>query len=633
MKKLLSILFIAAIAVVLVPNNTNLYNKTDSETYVTNYNDSKTLTFLNINENHNLIVSKTWHEANQLYKKNKTLPSLEIAYGPNTNLPDGSSNPLIYLNRAYQLWGNFEQPKINKVYFFNFKDVSWAQEKLRNLNGSWFKPEELGCSSPMVCVSLGGSFGETGHLFLGIPVRDKYYVNNFYSNIVHEATHSVQYFQSIKKTNVNSYPLMPCWFSEGQAQFAGVIMMHDNFTQHDQFRLNLLKNSPGVLKDYSKNSIATFFSKSGTPNNNGCDPLFKSKVYDIGYFAVEALAAIGGIDSTMSLVNLISSGISFENGFNKVYGMPWSSASVILSQYMSSIYSTKDVKQNLANKTSIPTLAIIDTALDTSIPQIKGRLIGEVCILDWNSCPNGQAFMEGEGASVLPMSILSNNNFSHGTQMVSVAVNNNPEINILFVRIIGNTISGNRQMTKATLVPRVLEWLYANKDKYNIQAISMSQGHHNLLRSTNYCPINIKLDEALLKLNSADIPVMFAVGNNRDYSRIDWPACNMSPNVFAIAGSENYNVPSTYNNHDSSKTDFFDYGNQNVIRPGGTQSYASGSSVSTASFAAKWLKVKSAKSTLSMFQISEIIKNTSLEIKNSRGVSGNLINIKEAING
>jgi len=288
----------------------------------------------------------------------------------------------------------------------------------------------------------------------------------------------------------------------------------------------------------------------------------------------------------------------------------------------------------LKNSTvNAPTLAILDTALDTSIPQIKEKLIGEVCILDWNSCPNGQAFMEGEGASVLPMNILSNNNFNHGTQMVSVAINNNPNMNILFVRIIGHTTDGRRQMTKSTLIPRVLEWLYANKSKYNIQAISMSQGHHNLLRSTDYCPVNTGLDQALLKLNSVDVPVMFAVGNDRDYSRIDWPACNMSPNVFAIAGSENYNAPATYNNHDLNRTDFFDYGNQKVTRPGGVEAYASGSSTATASFAAKWLIIKSAKNTLTMSQLSEIIKNTSLAIKNSRGVSGNLIDVSKALNG
>lgn len=288
----------------------------------------------------------------------------------------------------------------------------------------------------------------------------------------------------------------------------------------------------------------------------------------------------------------------------------------------------------LKNSTvNVPTLAILDTALDTSIPQIKEKLIGEVCILDWNSCPNGQAFMEGEGASVLPMNILSNNNFNHGTQMASVAINNNPDMNILFIRIIGNTNDGRRQMTKATLVPRVLEWIYANKDRYNVQAIAMSQGHHNLLRSTDYCPVNTSLDSALSKLNSTNIPVMFAVGNNRDYSRIDWPACNMSPNVFAVAGSENYNSPATYNNHDPNRTDFFDYGTQQVIRPGGVKAFAAGSSVANVSFAAKWLYVKSSKSYMTLDQVLSVINSTSINIKNSRGVSGKLIDITRALNG
>lgn len=305
-------------------------------------------------------------------------------------------------------------------------------------------------------------------------------------------------------------------------------------------------------------------------------------------------------------------------------------ALVVLVISAGSLPAQAALKNSTAN---VPTLAILDTALDTSIPQIREKLIGEVCILDWNSCPNGQAFMEGQGASVLPMSILSNNNFNHGTQMASVAINNNPNLNILFIRIIGHTADGRRQMTKSTLVPRVLEWVFANKDKYNIQAISMSQGHHNLLRSTNYCPVNSDLDNVLMKLNSAQIPVMFAVGNDRDYARIDWPACHMSPNVFAIGGSENYNAPATYNNHDSNRTDFFDYGNQEVVRPGNVKAYAAGSSVANVSFAAKWLIVKTAKSMMSVSDIELLIKNTAIPIKNSRGVSGLLVDARKAVNG
>jgi hypothetical protein len=88
----------------------------------------------------------------------------------------------------------------------------------------------------------------------------------------------------------------------------------------------------------------------------------------------------------------------------------------------------------LKSTTSVPTLAILDSALDTSIPSIKSRLVAEVCILDFASCPNGKTFMEGPGSSVLPMSMLSTSSFNHGTQMVSAAIQSNPDINIVFVR-------------------------------------------------------------------------------------------------------------------------------------------------------------------------------------------------------
>ena len=36
------------------------------------------------------------------------------------------------------------------------------------------------------------------------------------------------------------------------------------------------------------------------------------------------------------------------------------------------------------------TLAILDTAVDTSLPAFAGKIVHEVCILEWNSCPNGK---------------------------------------------------------------------------------------------------------------------------------------------------------------------------------------------------------------------------------------------------
>ena len=76
---------------------------------------------------------------------------------------------------------------------------------------------------------------------------------------------------------------------------------------------------------------------------------------------------------------------------------------------------------NSVEPTKPYTLAVLDTALDTSLPIFSGKIVHEVCILDWNSCPNGKSFMEGPGAASLPLNIISNNGFDHGTQMVSAA--------------------------------------------------------------------------------------------------------------------------------------------------------------------------------------------------------------------
>lgn len=299
---------------------------------------------------------------------------------------------------------------------------------------------------------------------------------------------------------------------------------------------------------------------------------------------------------------------------------------------------------NLKNSTSVPTLAVLDTALDTSIPAIKSRLIGEVCILDLSSsqvrrgekpaCPNNSLFMEGEGAATLPMNILSNNNFNHGTQMVSAAIQNNPNMNILFVRIIGHNSNGTRQNTTVNTVPNALKWIYENQAKYNIKAVSMSQGNHNLLRSPNYCPVT-QTDYWVDWLVKSEIAVFFPAGNNRDYNRIDWPAC--IPSSIAVGGVEDFGSSGMYisnvSNYDANLIDFWAPIASSVTLPGNRVGRAFGTSVSVQIAAAKWLEISSAKSTLTQTQLLNLIKNTATPVSNPvRKINGILLNAERAIN-
>lgn len=290
---------------------------------------------------------------------------------------------------------------------------------------------------------------------------------------------------------------------------------------------------------------------------------------------------------------------------------------------------------NIKNKTaSVPTLAVLDTALDTSIPEIKSRLIGEVCILDWPSCSNGTKFMEGAGAASIPLSLMANRDMNHGTQMVSAAIRNNPNMNILFVRIIGNTSRGTRQTTSINTVPNALKWIYENRNKYNVKAISMSQGHHNLLKGSNYCPVT-QTDYYVQWFNAVNIPVFFPSGNSSDTARIDWPAC--IPGSIAVGGAEDFGssgfATSRISNYDAKLIDFWAPIQARILFPGGLEGSAFGTSVSTQIAAARWLALSTLKPTLTIDQLIALIRNTSTPITNSIKQDGLMINLDKAING
>ena len=278
-----------------------------------------------------------------------------------------------------------------------------------------------------------------------------------------------------------------------------------------------------------------------------------------------------------------------------------------------------------------PTIAILDTALDTSVPEFQGRIAYEVCILEWNSCPNGQAFMEGTGSSVLPSSIISKNGFDHGTQMVSAFLKNNKTANVVFVRIIGNSPQGSRQIANERTFVNALDWIYKNKDKFNIQAVSMSQSHHNLMPGANYCPATYTTQNKIKELVAAQIPVFFPAGNLRDYKRISWPACiNES---IAVGASTDYDEMPIWTNADINKTDFYALGIMSLTAPGNRTVNAVGTSISTQVAAAQWLTIKNSKPSLSYQQLYDLVLNTSKPIIGPRGLTGKMINVTGALNG
>ena len=296
----------------------------------------------------------------------------------------------------------------------------------------------------------------------------------------------------------------------------------------------------------------------------------------------------------------------------------------------------------LKSTTSVPTLAILDTALDTSIESIKTRIVAEVCILDWASCPNGKTFMEGPGSSVLPMKFLSTNSFNHGTQMVSAAIAANPNVNIVFIRIVGNTTKGSQQTYGLNTLVNALTWVNNNKMKYNIVAVASSHAANAPVikrdAKTNYC-LPTAVDSVISTLNNSGVPVFFpsgnSAGNPKMHGKIEWPAC-ISQSI-AVGGVETLNLDkpqiSLVSNYDKNLVDLWGEIQQPTIYPGNVSGYSYGTSVSVQVIAAKYVQLKLLKPTFTAPQLISLMKSASVPVENSAGQSVNLFSLSKAING
>ena len=265
-----------------------------------------------------------------------------------------------------------------------------------------------------------------------------------------------------------------------------------------------------------------------------------------------------------------------------------------------------------AQAEQLQTLVIADTAIDSSMSEFSGNIIHEVCIVDYSVCPNGTNFMEGKGSAFLPKELIQSNGFNHGTQMVSAAVRTNPELRIVFIRIVSHSPNGLRLTANIDVLKRTLDWVRKNRSTYNIQAIAISQGHHNLLSLTNYCPQDDSFNSLLNELHAQEIPYFAPSGNAGDKSRVDWPACTSK--ALAIGALTPERQVASYTNIDNAVIDHYEVGTLKVLDANKREVSAQGTSVSVQVAAAKWMKIKGLNPKIT---ISESLEQLRLESRNS----------------
>ena len=116
-------------------------------------------------------------------------------------------------------------------------------------------------------------------------------------------------------------------------------------------------------------------------------------------------------------------------------------------------------------------IAVIDSGAPAGL---FNNIVGEYCVVEFFTCPNGKATMEGPGASSIPVS--TNMTLTHGSEMMSIMNVVEPSTKLVSIRIVGLTATNLPAVYTLAAVKSALDWIIINQAKYNIKIVNISQG-------------------------------------------------------------------------------------------------------------------------------------------------------------
>ena len=171
-------------------------------------------------------------------------------------------------------------------------------------------------------------------------------------------------------------------------------------------------------------------------------------------------------------------------------------------------------------------IAVIDSGAPTSL---FPNIVGEYCVVEMFTCPNGNKTMDGLGASNIAPS--TNLALTHGSEMMSIINQVNPNAKLVSIRIIGIT-NGIPGIYTLNAVKSALDWILLNQVKYNIKVVNISQG-----KIFAGCAVPAGLAEDVTALKAKGVTVVAATGNDSVRTDMMAPAC--VPGVVSVGATDN----------------------------------------------------------------------------------------------
>ena len=348
------------------------------------------ITFANAADNVSQIPQTAWQKVQDAIAagSDSSIP-INIYIGPTTKTTE---QPIIAaIKRELKLFSGFSLPPTYSGVVFGPSDEKWAETKaidvlrtlgyvsnsfhdqsvLNNLRGACniengVATECYGGNAVTVFTKQDGTPITDGFTIYGVQAANGYdawtpehQFDGPMTQVNHELTHNVQFAQFIgvpfKSSQVDrsqqAHQASPCWFSEGQANAIGIPVFQTTLDSYLRVRDGSTTRAinPGTtvsLKDFTAAGLTSFLANQD-PNTcyNPSTNQDYQLGYSVGYAATEALVAIGGPQATMALLAKGAEGLSWDQAFQAVYGIPWSQGADVLGKVLAAEYAAKPLQR------------------------------------------------------------------------------------------------------------------------------------------------------------------------------------------------------------------------------------------------------------------------------------------------
>jgi hypothetical protein len=273
-----------------------------------------------------------WSKSNAAIKaSNDVAPPFRALTGPNTTL--AFKNPASAYDLVARLYSGYKSTNAMTVLSFGYDDRDWAEEQMKQLHpkSTWQWIKFTACATRATCWG-GGMFTDekaNGLLVVTTEVLDDNHLSGTLD--AHEYLHAIQQNQMNRPTvwpETSDWP--PSWYREGQATFAQNATIY--YHSFELYLRNRKSISTELYRDSTFNSqwIQEFFVVNQPPT--WFNKYQSWRQYDMGAMLVEVLTALKGPGSTMEIWKLMGSGQTFNQAFEKVYGISFDKALPIISK-------------------------------------------------------------------------------------------------------------------------------------------------------------------------------------------------------------------------------------------------------------------------------------------------------------